>query len=92
MSAEVVTLRLPAQRRRSPQSSSANLDAAALSDMVVVNTCAVTAEAVSQARQTIRKKGLARAAIPPLIVSLAAPRKLTPASFRRYAGGRARDR
>ncbi len=30
-------------------------EAAGLSDTVVVNTCAVTAEAVSQARQTIRK-------------------------------------
>src|SRR5262249_60814622 len=30
-------------------------EAAALADTVVVNTCAVTAEAVRQARQTIRK-------------------------------------
>ena len=33
----------------------ANAEAAGLSDVVVVNTCAVTAEAVRQARQAIRK-------------------------------------
>jgi threonylcarbamoyladenosine tRNA methylthiotransferase MtaB len=32
-----------------------NAEAAGLSDLVVVNTCAVTSEAVRQARQTIRK-------------------------------------
>ena len=33
----------------------ANARAAGVTDMVVVNTCAVTAEAVRQARQAIRK-------------------------------------
>jgi threonylcarbamoyladenosine tRNA methylthiotransferase MtaB len=32
-----------------------NAEAAGLSDVIVVNTCAVTGEAVRQARQTIRK-------------------------------------
>jgi threonylcarbamoyladenosine tRNA methylthiotransferase MtaB len=34
---------------------SQNLDAAGLEDTVVINTCAVTAEAVRQARQTVRR-------------------------------------
>ena len=37
-----------------------NAEAAGLADMVVVNTCAVTAEAVRQAKQAIRKLGRER--------------------------------
>src|SRR3977135_4240218 len=44
-----------------------NAVAAGLSDVTVVNTCAVTGEAVSQARQTIRKIFRARNA--PIVVT-----------------------
>ena len=48
-------LRLPAQHLRVRSDPPRRREAAGLADAVVVNTCAVTAEAVRQARQAIRR-------------------------------------
>ena len=48
-------LRLPAQHLRIRGDARARRATAGLDDAVIVNTCAVTGEAVRQARQTIRK-------------------------------------
>ena len=57
MSVDVVTFGC---RLNAVESEVIRLAAAGLSDTVIVNTCAVTGEAVSQARQTIRKMRRAR--------------------------------
>ncbi len=60
--------------------------AAAGTDAVIVNTCAVTGEAVRQARQTIRK--LRRRHPERRIIVTGCAAQLAPESFRRDAGGR----
>src|SRR5262245_8833257 len=54
-------------------------EAAGLADTVVVNTCAVTAEAVRQARQTIRR--IARERPQARIVVTGCAAQIEPASF-----------
>jgi threonylcarbamoyladenosine tRNA methylthiotransferase MtaB len=56
-----------------------NAEAAGLSDAVVVNTCAVTAEAVRQARQAIRKAARGRPGARIIVTGCAA--QTDPASF-----------
>jgi threonylcarbamoyladenosine tRNA methylthiotransferase MtaB len=56
-----------------------NAQAAGLDDIVVVNTCAVTAEAVRQARQTIRAHARARPGARVIVTGCAA--QTDPASF-----------
>ncbi|MFQ5533676.1 MAG: tRNA (N(6)-L-threonylcarbamoyladenosine(37)-C(2))-methylthiotransferase MtaB [Sphingomonadales bacterium] len=56
-----------------------NLGAAGLEDVVVVNTCAVTAEAERQARQAIRKARRARPDVPIIVTGCAA--QLAPEKF-----------
>jgi threonylcarbamoyladenosine tRNA methylthiotransferase MtaB len=54
-------------------------EAAGLSDAIIVNTCAVTAEAVRQARQTIRRARRERPAAAIIVTGCAA--QIDPASF-----------
>ena len=64
--------------------------AAGLDDAVVVNTCAVTAEAVRQARQTIRKLRRERPEARIVVTGCAA--QTEPRDLRRHAGSRPRAR
>ena len=59
-------------------------------DLVIVNTCAVTAEAARQARQTIRR--LKREAPERTIIVTGCAAQIEPQHFRRHARGRARAR
>ncbi len=54
-------------------------EAAGLKEAVVVNTCAVTQEAVRQARQTIRKAARSRPGVPVIVTGCAA--QIDPDSF-----------
>ncbi|MGF1454182.1 MAG: tRNA (N(6)-L-threonylcarbamoyladenosine(37)-C(2))-methylthiotransferase MtaB [Alphaproteobacteria bacterium] len=54
-------------------------EAAGLTEAVVVNTCAVTREAVRQARQTIRKAARTRPGVPVIVTGCAA--QIDPDSF-----------
>ncbi len=54
-------------------------EAAGLADAVIVNTCAVTAEAVRQARQTIRRARRERPTSPIIVTGCAA--QIDPAAF-----------
>ena len=63
---------------------------AGLSDTVVVNTCAVTAEAVRQARQTIRALRRERPQAKIVVTGCAA--QTEPQTFAAMAGGRSRPR
>ena len=65
-------------------------DAAGLADAVVVNTCAVTAEAVRQARQAIRR--LARERPDARIVVTGCAAQIEPETLRGDAGSRPRHR
>ncbi len=60
--------------------------ASGLDDAVVVNTCAVTAEAVRQARQTIRRIKRERPDAHIVVTGCAA--QIEPDAFRRHARGR----
>ena len=64
--------------------------AAGLEDAVIVNTCAVTAEAVRQAGQTIRKLRRENPGARLIVTGCAA--QIEPAALRRHAGGRSRPR
>jgi threonylcarbamoyladenosine tRNA methylthiotransferase MtaB len=57
----------------------AHADAAGLSEAVIVNTCAVTAEAVRQARQAIRKARRARPGAKIVVTGCAA--QIDPGTF-----------
>ena len=59
-------------------------EAAGLGDLVIVNTCAVTAEATRQARQAIRR--LARERPEARIVVTGCAAQIEPGDFRRDAG------
>ena len=62
---------------------------AGLDGTVIVNTCAVTAEAVRQARQAIRKRA---ANIPARSIVTGCAAQIEPGTFADMAGGRPRDR
>ena len=68
----------------------AQADAAGLSDAVIVNTCAVTAEAVRQARQAIRKARRDRPEAKIIVTGCAA--QIDPARFAAMDRSRSRDR
>ena len=80
MATEVIDLRLPPQRLSKSEVIRGHAAAAGLDDAVIVNTCAVTAEAERQARQAIRRARRehpeARASSSP-----AAPRRSIPARY-----------
>ena len=64
--------------------------AAGLEDAVIVNTCAVTAEAVRQAGQTIRRLRRENPGARLIVTGCAA--QIEPQPLRRHAGGRLRHR
>ena len=65
-------------------------DAAGLTDAVIVNTCAVTAEAVRQARQAIRRARRERPDAKIIVTGCAA--QIDPGPLRRHGRGRSRHR
>ena len=75
-------LRVPAQRRRIRRHARGPLTAAGCDDLVVFNTCAVTTEAVRQARQAIRRAA-ARAARSARIVVTGCAAQVEPEVFGR---------
>jgi threonylcarbamoyladenosine tRNA methylthiotransferase MtaB len=65
-------------------------EAAGLSDLAIVNSCAVTSEATRQARQAIRRLKREQPERPVVVTGCAA--QIEPAALRRHAGDRARPR
>ena len=80
-------LRLPAQRLRVGGDPPPGARRPGVADAVVVNTCAVTAEAVRQARQTIRRLSASVRGAQIVVTGCAA--QTEPDTLRRHAGGRA---
>ena len=87
MSLDVVTFGC---RLNIAESEAIRRAAVGLDNTVVVNTCAVTAEAVRQARQNIRRIRRERPDARIVVTGCAA--QTEPGDFRRHARGRSRSR
>ena len=82
-------LRLPAQHGRIRRPSAHLAGQGGQQNLVIVNTCAVTAESARQARQAIRRLKRERPEARIVVTGCAA--QIEPQTFRRHAGSRACD-